>query len=203
MDVTVLVPVKDPGQAKSRLTPPPGVNRAELVRAMALDVIAAVREAGYVAAVVTDDAALAAAAAELGAHHLPDRPGGLNAALAAAAADISSPVAALAADLPCLNGPALREAIDSALQSGSARAYCPDAPGSGTALLVARTGSQLHPEFGLDSAARHERSGAMRLAGSAGLRRDVDTAEDLTAAIAVGVGPRTAAALAGGAPTSL
>jgi 2-phospho-L-lactate/phosphoenolpyruvate guanylyltransferase len=47
------------------------------------------------------------------------------------------------------------------------------------------------------SASAHERSGALRIAGSwPGLRRDVDTAADLREAAALGVGEHTSCALA-------
>jgi 2-phospho-L-lactate guanylyltransferase len=68
-----------------------------------------------------------------------------------------------------------------------------DAAGTGTTLLTA-LGVGLDPHFGAGSARAHQQAGAVPLAGDwPGLTRDVDTAEDLRAALALGVGPRTAA----------
>jgi 2-phospho-L-lactate guanylyltransferase len=57
----------------------------------------------------------------------------------------------------------------------------------------------LRPEFGVDSRSRHRASGAteIRLAGVDSVRQDVDTGDDLRAALALGVGPHTAAVSAG------
>ncbi len=77
------------------------------------------------------------------------------------------------------------------------RAFVADAEGTGTTLLVAAPGVTLDPRFGGGSAARHAASGAAALDGEwPGLRRDVDTPADLAAALALGVGPATRAALA-------
>jgi 2-phospho-L-lactate guanylyltransferase len=58
-------------------------------------------------------------------------------------------------------------------------------------------GVPLEPRFGADSAAVHKAHGAVRLDGDwPGLRRDVDTEADLTAAAALGLGRHTAATLA-------
>ncbi|UOY01484.1 hypothetical protein [Blastococcus sp. PRF04-17] len=52
--------------------------------------------------------------------------------------------------------------------------------------------------FGAGSAAAHLASGAAALAGDwPGLARDVDTEDDLRAAIALGAGPRTTAVAQG------
>ncbi|RYE74281.1 MAG: 2-phospho-L-lactate guanylyltransferase, partial [Myxococcales bacterium] len=88
---SVLLPVKAPGRGKTRLELP---DRAPLVRAFALDAIAALRGSSYVdeVLVVSDDADL-----DLGAPVLPDHgEGDLNRALARAAASlVSSRVAAM------------------------------------------------------------------------------------------------------------
>ena len=61
-------------------------------------------------------------------------------------------------------------------------------------LLAAPAGVLLDPRFGGDSAAAHAASGAVALTGAwPSLRRDVDTADDLAAAVRLGVGPRTMA----------
>ena len=71
----------------------------------------------------------------------------------------------------------------------------PDAAGTGTTLLTARPGVALAPAFGVGSAARHA-ADSVALEGGGGLRNDVDTAADLVAAGALGLGAATAAALA-------
>jgi len=54
--------------------------------------------------------------------------------------------------------------------------------------------TDLRPHFGPGSAEAHLRSGARPLAGTwPGLVRDVDTAADLRAALALGLGPGTTA----------
>ena len=59
------------------------------------------------------------------------------------------------------------------------------------------SGAALEPRFGGGSAARHRASGAVPLDGAwPSLRRDVDTAADLAAALHLGVGAHTRAALA-------
>jgi 2-phospho-L-lactate guanylyltransferase len=70
-----------------------------------------------------------------------------------------------------------------------------DAHGTGTTLLTA-VGTALLPAFGPGSAAAHLAGGAVPLAGDwPGLLRDVDTPDDLRAALALGAGPRTRALL--------
>lgn len=220
---TVIVPVKRLAVAKSRLRAattaadaPPGTGDGEheaLVLAMALDTIAAALASPVVGrlVVVTADLVAGQEAAVLGAEIVPDVPdAGLNPALAYAAAQVrrtgmpgTEPgVAALAADLPCLHGEdltdALRRAEDHAQARGPrapVRSFVADAAGTGTVLLAAPPGAVLEPCFGEQSAAAHEASGALALGENwPSLRRDVDTPEDLVAAFALGVGPRTAAA---------
>lgn len=81
--------------------------------------------------------------------------------------------------------------------AGGGRAFLADAPGVGTTLLAADAGAALAPGFGVASRARHLASGAREigLRGVDSVRQDVDTGADLRAALALGVGPHTAAAL--------
>jgi 2-phospho-L-lactate guanylyltransferase len=129
---------------------------------------------------------------------------GLNAALAHGAGllrarDPHGIVGALQSDLPALRPAELDAALVAAaglFARGAARAFCADAPGDGTSLLLAAPRVALDPMFGTGSAARHAGSGAVPVEGSMpGLRRDVDTADDLRLAAALGLGPHTAAAL--------
>ncbi|GAY12265.1 2-phospho-L-lactate guanylyltransferase [Pseudonocardia sp. N23] len=136
---------------------------------------------------------------------LPEGPApGLNAALAHGAAvlrgeDPSSTVGALQADLPALRPDELRAALAEAVArfaDGAVAAFCADTPGDGTTLLLAAPGTALAPAFGPGSASRHAAAGAVPVgAALPGLRRDVDTPADLRHAVALGVGPHTAAAL--------
>jgi 2-phospho-L-lactate/phosphoenolpyruvate guanylyltransferase len=203
-DWSLVVPVKVLAQAKSRLTGLPAPDRAELALAMAADTVAAAMTAALVGVVlvITDDAAVGAEMARLGARVLPDEPAaGLNEALAFGAAYAKGQwpergVAGLAGDLPALRPDELTTALRAAARHGLA--IVPDADGTGTTLYAAGPGVSFEPHFGVGSAARHRAAGAaeLDLPGQAGLRRDVDTAEDLRLATAIGLGPRTTAVLA-------
>ena len=207
---SLVVPVKVLAQAKSRLTGLAGEFRPELALAMAADTVAAAAAATSVAAVlvVTDDPQVREVAAGLGAVVLPDQPAdGLNAALehGAAYSQVRWPErgrAALAGDLPALRPAELAAALAAA---GNRSAFVPDAEGTGTTLYAAPPGAEFRPEFGLASRDRHLAAGAKELdLGDLGqgLRRDVDTIDDLRHAATIGLGPRTLAVLAraGGIP---
>ncbi|MFG1842293.1 2-phospho-L-lactate guanylyltransferase [Micromonospora sp. NPDC049175] len=203
----VVVPVKHLAAAKSRLRGAlPGVPHEELALALAADTLRAVLACPAVAEalVVTDDARVAGAARAAGARVLPDEPAaGLNAAFRhGASATTAGWVAGLTADLPALRPAELASALLAA-QNGrpAVRRFVPDAPGSGTVLLTAPPGVPLDPRFGVGSAVAHAASGALPLSGDwPSLRRDVDTAADLTAAARLGLGPRTAALVTAGRP---
>jgi 2-phospho-L-lactate guanylyltransferase len=106
-----------------------------------------------------------------------------------------SGVAALFADLPAVRPAEIAAALDAARQWPTA--FVADAAGDGTSLYTARPGAGFQPSFGLASRSRHASGGAVELdlAGIDGLRRDVDTPEDLQAAAAIGLGPHTAGLL--------
>ncbi|MER6563259.1 2-phospho-L-lactate guanylyltransferase [Streptomyces sp. NPDC001027] len=202
---TLVIPLKPLALAKSRLadTAADGL-RPGVALAFAEDTVAAALASPAVrdVAVVTDDALAARTLAALGARIVPDEPGaGLNAALAHGAAVVrtlrpDAPLAALNADLPSLRAPELARVLDAAAEFP--RAFLPDAAAIGTTLLAVVPGRALRPAFGPDSRARHRASGAveLRLDAVDSVRQDVDTGEDLRAALALGVGPRTAAATA-------
>lgn len=205
MQWTLVIPLKPLARAKSRLsdTASDGL-RPGLALAFAQDTVAAALACPAVkdVAVVTGDALAGRELGSLGAHIVADEPGGgLNAALAHAAAVVrttrpESAVAALNADLPALRPLELGRVLDAATEFP--RAFLPDAATIGTTLLTAREGEELRPTFGTDSRARHHASGATELTLDAvdSVRQDVDTGADLRAALALGVGPRTAAAAA-------
>ena len=197
----LVVPVKLLAQAKTRLSAYGDAARAELALAFAADVLEAALDCAEVhrVLVVTDDARAARALARPGCEVARDLPGaGLNRALEHGAELLRAgsdalPVAALAADLP-----ELRSAdLGAALRAVRARAFVADAAGTGTTLLAARAGHPLRPEYGPDSRRRHLASGAVELAAGPALRQDVDTPQDLVAALALGVGRHTAAAVEG------
>ncbi|MCD9144116.1 2-phospho-L-lactate guanylyltransferase [Streptomyces albireticuli] len=204
---TLVVPLKPLALAKSRLAAGTGpAPRPALALAFALDTVAAAlacRTVGDVV-VVTDDPVAGARLEALGARIAPEPPGagGLNGALAHGARLVReraprTAVATLNADLPALRPVELGRVLDSATEFP--RAFLADAAGIGTTLLAAAPGMELAPAFEGRSRARHRASGAheIELIGVDSVRRDVDTAEDLRAALALGVGPRTSAAADG------
>jgi 2-phospho-L-lactate/phosphoenolpyruvate guanylyltransferase len=196
----LVVPLKRLERAKTRLAVG-GARRAQLALAMGSDAVAAALAVGAVGGllVVTDDPVVEARAQSLGADVMATG-GGLNEALALGALEAARRwpglrVAALAADLPSLRPEELREALADAEAAG--RSCVGDSARLGTTLLAAARGAALDPAFGEASLARHVASGATELTGGwPGLRLDVDTADDLAAAIRLGVGPHTAEALA-------
>lgn len=204
--VHAVLAVKQLARAKSRLAErfSPG-ERARLVLAMLTDTVVAVHAAGLASVtVVTPDCDVAATAELLGAFITADpaatKPVGLNAALQAATAAVrhragAVNVLALQADLPALHGHELTDML--AAVPATRRAFVADHAGAGTtALWCGAENLALAPRFGPDSARRHLASGAVPLLGAwPGLRRDVDTTADLTAAAALGVGSATAALL--------
>ena len=208
VDWHLVVPVKGGAAAKSRLHPPAGVSRAELAFAIARDCLTAACRGmppGRVH-VVTSDPAVAAEAQSLGAWVVSDPGGGLNAAVSAGLDALSSVprtgrhgVAVLLGDLPALVGDDLVAALAAA--AAYDRAVVPDADGTGTVLLTARSGA-LVPSFGVGSAGRHAAAGHRRLdLDRPRLRTDVDDDRSLEVAAALGLGSATAACLAGRSAT--
>jgi 2-phospho-L-lactate/phosphoenolpyruvate guanylyltransferase len=200
---SMVIPVKVLTQAKSRLAPLGDDRRADLALAMAADTVTAVLASRAAAdvIVITDDQVAGSLLAALGASVIADVPaGGLNAALNHGALYISerrpgAGVAALFADLPSVRPAEIALALAAARNYPTA--FVADAAGDGTTLYTARPGASFRPSFGLASRARHAAGGAVELdlAGIDGLRRDVDTPEDLQAAVAIGLGPHSAALL--------
>ncbi|MGW2443188.1 2-phospho-L-lactate guanylyltransferase [Streptomyces sp. NPDC001675] len=206
MQWTLVIPLKPLARAKSRLadTAADGV-RPGLALAFAQDTVAAALACAAVedVVVVTDDELAERTLRALGARIVPDAPGsGLNAALGHGASVVrqsrpAAAVAALNADLPALRPMELSRVLDAAAEYP--RAFLADTAAVGTTLLSAAPGRPLRPAFGTDSRARHRASGAaeLGLAEVNSVRQDVDTGEDLRAALALGVGPYTAAVSAG------
>jgi len=217
---TVLLPVKVLAQAKSRLAELAGERRLELALALASDTVSAVVACPEVARVivVTSDPVAGPRLLSLGARVIPESPRvfrrrderagarpspdgsqhTLNAALLRGAAVAArrwpgTGLAALTADLPALRPAELAVALRAAADIGRA-AFVPDAAGFGTTMYAVVPGTEFRPMYGGASRARHAAGDAAELAldGIAGLRQDVDTPDDLRAAVALGVGPRTA-----------
>ncbi|MEZ0578805.1 2-phospho-L-lactate guanylyltransferase [Nocardioides sp. MH1] len=196
----VVIPVKPPGVGKTRLVGVPPEQRTALATAFAVDTVTACLATPGVARVLvtTDDAEFARALQALGAEACPDGSTGLNPALVQATAEAGRrwpalrPVA-LCADLPALRADDLAAALASA---GGPPAYVADADGTGTTLYTAAH-DEFDPRFGVDSAAAHAASGARPILGPLpGLRHDVDDLESLRAAVRLGVGGATGAAVA-------
>ncbi|MFP5219598.1 MAG: 2-phospho-L-lactate guanylyltransferase [Actinomycetes bacterium] len=194
----VVVPVKRLEVAKSRLAPLGDAARRALALAFAEDVVAAAGACAVVerVLVVTDDPDVADAVRRLGAAVVADEPDrGIDAALSHGAALLGDPaacVAAVSADLPALRA----DDLAAVLHSAHGTAVVPDAAGTGTTVLASTAGVPLRPRYGTRSLARHVADGAQVLAAADGVRRDVDTMADLRDALALGVGPRTAAVAA-------
>ena len=195
---TLVVPVKPAHIGKSRLGA-----EVEVVRAIALDTIAAAARAPRVRRliVVTGDTELVAALADAGVTVEvvdDDPPRGLAGAIRAGLerADASQPRAVLLGDLPALAPQELDEALAAA--RSVPRAFVPDAEGAGSSLVTALGGVALLEAFGADSAQRHRDLGLAELpvVVTSGLRRDVDTPDQLRDVAAGAIGPFTRAALA-------
>ncbi len=205
----LVVPIKRAERGKSRLVPPPGVARSHLARAMACDALSVAAQVlgGPAVLVVTSDEPMRGYAESLGMSTIADPGGGLNHAVTAgfnaaagsgdAAGLVAAPVPALAVllpDLPALKASELENALD--LCRACPVAMVADHSNTGTCLLTSTHGPVL-PCFGSRSADRHQEVlGAVPLPVVApGLRQDVDTADDLERALALGLGPFTNALL--------
>jgi 2-phospho-L-lactate/phosphoenolpyruvate guanylyltransferase len=194
----VVVPVKPPAIAKSRLAELGDAVRRDLCAAFAVDTITAVTQCPLVSAVlvVTDDAAFAGGLSDLGVRLIPDGVGqDLNGSLRLGAAELhrqdpSLRLAAVFADLPALKPDELEAALRSA--PDGRLSFVSDADQRGTTSVIAPTLELFRPQFGPGSRQAHLGAGAVELLVDApGLRQDVDTPSDLAAALRLGVGPRT------------
>lgn len=193
----LVVPVKTLSRAKSRLRGLTDVVRRDLMRAFAMDALTAALASPMVSAVhvVTDEADLAESVRGVGCAVIPDAGAGdLNRALREAVGTLATqPVAAMLGDLPCLVTDDLSEALASLTGAG----YVADAAGTGTTLLAVPDPAAFDPRFGPGSRAAHRAAGFSEVTLDVPtLRLDVDTAEDLAAAVVLGVGAQTRAVLA-------
>ena len=194
----VLVPVKPPAVAKSRLGGLGDASRRDLAAAFAGDAVSAVLACDRVARalVVTDDHELARAMSDLGADVLPDGAADLNGALLQAAAEVHrrSPdlrLAAVCADLPALRPEELTKVLDAS--HPTEMSFVADEERVGTTVVAAPDMPRFRPSFGPGSRHQHLQAGAHEIEATdvPTVRRDVDNPAELAEALALGVGPRT------------
>lgn len=186
----VVIPIRAFADGKSRLAPylPPR-DRARLLEAMAERVVSAAGDLPVV--VVTGAAEVKAWAGDLGVEVLDD-PGSLDGAARAgrerwAAAGLAR-VAVVHADLP------LVESLDELARPGKApvAVLSPCHRNDGTPALSVPTGSDFEFAYGPGSFERHRAAAAAaglevrELLDVEGLRRDVDSVEDLDALVEIG-----------------
>lgn len=196
---TLVVPIKPPESAKSRLVDLPAATRRELAAAFARDALESMLGSPHVdQVIVIGDTDIPQAMVGDRLHLHPDPGLGLAAAIDAGLAlcQDSAPTAVVVADLPALR----TDEITRALESGwlhRMSVIC-DRAGTGSTMLMGQHRSDLRPRFGERSRAAHVAAGAIDLVDLdvPGLRCDVDTAVDLWDARRLGVGRHTRAALA-------
>ena len=195
----LLVPVKPPARAKSRLAPLGEEVRRSLVTAFVTDTVTAALACPEVGAVlvVTDDHVLAGDLRALGADVVPDGvTDDLNGSLVQAAAEARRRwpdlmTAAICADLPSLLTQDLTAAL--AVAARHRVSFVADAEGRGTTLFAAASPDAFEPRFGPGSREAHLSDGAHEIVEVVvpTLRRDVDTPEDLADAARLGLRGRT------------
>jgi 2-phospho-L-lactate/phosphoenolpyruvate guanylyltransferase len=195
----VLVPVKPPSFAKSRLSDLGDDARRDLATAFAVDTVTAALECPSVdrVLVVTDDADLARGLGHLGVDTLPDGTSDdLNGTLRLAAAEMhrrhpTLRLAALCADLPALRPDELSLVLQAA--RSDRMVFVADEQREGTTVLLAPSLDTFAPAFGPGSRRGHLAAGAVEVEGIhvPSVRRDVDDRGDLVEAMRLGVGART------------
>ncbi|MEV0312221.1 2-phospho-L-lactate guanylyltransferase [Nonomuraea fuscirosea] len=200
---SLVIPVKTLVAAKTRLAAATGPHRTRLAVAVASDTVSAALACPLVARVivVTADPAAAGPLDALGADVVSDPDRGLNTALRTGAAHAvhlapDDAVGALQADLPALRPAELALALAAAAEFD--QSFVPDALDVGTTFYGVRAGRPFTPRFGGESRAKHLAGGAKELCvpGIDSVRRDVDTPDDLRAAVRLGLGRHTAAVVA-------
>lgn len=211
-DIAVIIAVKRLSTAKTRLaTAFSAHTRKRIVLAMLTDTIAAVHGVNTIRGVntigpiivVTADPDAAQTARDGGASVIPDltaptHPDPLNNAINTAwvaIAEFTTNSVVLQGDLPALRSTELDQALAQA--HTHRRSFVADRHASGTTALFTFNTAP-HPLFGADSARRHRHCGAVELTTPwPGLRCDIDTPEDLSAAKQLGLGPATAGVISG------
>ena len=163
----VLVPVKRPAVAKSRLGGLGDAARRELAHAFAADTVASALACAMVARVlvVTDDHVLARALSDAGADVMPDGASDLNSTLVQAAAEMhrrdpAVRLAAVCADLPALRPEELARALDAA--APDRMSFVSDEERFGTTTVVAPTLEAFRGRRARDRRGRRTRPAAGR-----------------------------------------
>jgi len=178
---TIVIPVKGTRQAKSRFGS--GDNSA-LAEAMALDTVEAAAQVARVIVVTARGEPFERLAEIVG-----DPGRGLNAAIGAGLAHATGNTAVLLGDVPSVRPAELAAALEAALRHP--RAIVADADGTGTVLATATVGTAHRLAFGSGSRAAHVANGYIELDGDwPGLRRDIDTPEQLEGAANLGAHTR-------------
>lgn len=184
--VSVVVPVKRLGAAKSR-TQLPSAEREELALDLMGRTVMSALAAASVARVivVAGDAIVAAAATALGAIALPEpASAGLNGAVAAGReyaqhAFPGDDIAIVVGDLADLGADDL-DAVIAEFRRTGAPVVVLDHLGTGTTMLVHDRAASPPLLYGEDSAARHQAAGYVAFADApSGARRDVDSPADV------------------------
>ena len=104
-------------------------------------------------------------------------------------------IAVVPADLPSLRPDDVEEVVHLAQETDGA--FVPDHEGTGTTIVVYPSGRSAATRYGPSSATRHRELGLTALDHAPPRARlDVDTLEDLDVALTLGLGPRTASAVA-------
>jgi 2-phospho-L-lactate guanylyltransferase len=186
-----ILPVKRFSLAKQRLGESVDDSlRLDLARAMAGDVLSALRDCAAIeqTVVVTRERSVAAAARYLGAIVIEDAAEeGQSAAaqlgIARALADGFGRVVCVPGDCPALDPDELAELLDG---DDAGVTIVPDRHGSGTNGLLLAPPDTIAPSFGPDSRARHEQLAQAagidwRVVRPASLLLDIDTGNDLAA----------------------
>jgi 2-phospho-L-lactate guanylyltransferase len=188
-EVWALLPVKSPGQAKTRLSSLLQPQEcASLSRAMLTDVLAALNESKHIAkiAVLTNDKDIVALADRLGYIVIEDPSDSelcdsLNAAAQRIAELGAKTLLILPADMPTISARDIDELLD---RHTSGLSICPAIRDGGTNALVCSPPNALLFQFGPDSARRHIDEAARHNVPHARLAmhayfRDIDTPDDL------------------------
>lgn len=196
-ETVALIPLRAPGSGKSRLAPELSAGeRASLAAAMLTDVLTALGDAGLTRRVVVAGGSQAAAAAtRLHVDVLRDPPGAtsLDTTLASATRHVSRAGAVLvvAADLPGIRGGEVRGLLET-----EAHVVVAPTHDGGTGGLLRRPPLVIGTAYGRSSALRHLNlarqagvtSSTLQLEGFA---HDVDTVDDLRAALDLELGAAT------------
>ncbi|MGC0362128.1 2-phospho-L-lactate guanylyltransferase [Rhodococcus sp. 27YEA15] len=197
----VIVPVKALSQAKSRLDVGGSENRMLCATAFLLDTLFALERCAEVQSVlvVSPDHSLGG---RIGCSVVEDRGSGIDDAVGIGRSSLIAkghrgPVAVVLPDLPALKSADVDELLRSVPSDRCA--FVADADRTGTTCVSAPSAMELATGFGAGSAGRHRSMGhAEVLLTVASLRHDVDTIEQLSRAIILGVGPDTTRLLASG-----